>query len=111
MVGFELMERLAKLREESLVHTLFDLVRRGASATTAEGMDDALVVFHLPPDSPVVTRRRSARLGVANFHDVGGAARAGCDPCRVDAVHHAVATHGLVFLSVAPVGHRDQARW
>jgi hypothetical protein len=52
-----------------------------------------------------------ARVAVTDLHDVRRAARAACNPRRVHAVHHAVATKCFVILPVAPVSHRDQARW
>jgi hypothetical protein len=58
----ELARRQARLRRQSLGRTLSDLVRRGLTASTPAQEQDGLVMFQLPPDSPVVTSEDVRRL-------------------------------------------------
>jgi hypothetical protein len=58
----EMARRQARLRRQSLGRTLSDLVRRGLTAPTPAQEQDGLVVFRLPPDSPVVTSEDVRRL-------------------------------------------------
>ena len=58
----ELVARQAKLRGVSLGRTVSDLLRRGLSAPTPAQEKDGLVVFRLPPDSPIVTTDHVHRI-------------------------------------------------
>jgi negative regulator of replication initiation len=59
---FELAARQTKLRGVSLGKTVSDLLRRGLNATTPAQDKDGLVVFHLPSDSPKVTKEDVRRI-------------------------------------------------
>lgn len=58
----ELAARQAKLRGVSLGRTVSDLLRKGLNASTPTRDKDGLVVFHLPADSPKVTREEVRRI-------------------------------------------------
>lgn len=58
----ELAARQAKLRGLSLGRTVSDLVRRGLNAPTPSRDKRGLVVFQIPPDSPVVTTEDVRRI-------------------------------------------------
>mgnify|MGYP005812840129 CR=1 FL=1 len=61
----ELARQHAELRGVSLGRAVSDLIRRGLAASTASHTrDDGLIVFNLPPDSPIVTTADVRRVDV-----------------------------------------------
>lgn len=58
----EIAARQAEARGISLGKTISDLVRRGLNAPTACTHEQGVVVFKLPPDSPVVTADHVRRI-------------------------------------------------
>ena len=58
----ELSARQAKARGVSLGKAVSDLIRRGLNAPTPSVVENGLVVFSLPSDSPVVTTEAVRRI-------------------------------------------------
>jgi hypothetical protein len=59
---FPLVKRYAEGRSLGLGKAVSDLVRKGLRAPTPTRMENGVLIFDVPPDSPPITRERIKEL-------------------------------------------------